>query len=210
MRSKLFLLSVVLVAVGLVAAEVILVPRLERTQIVSTKIELGRLARAAGDARVRRLPGEDAHDVATRLGRLMGVRVTFIDGTGRVVGDSQLARESLAGVENHGDRPEIAAARPQVLRVRTMPSEEVSALVDHAMRDAGAQTFAILVGYFSTHFPSFLEFESGAELTVYEAAAPAVTVFWLNLGLIVVLALVLPLMGYLYKVFQAPGGASGP
>lgn len=41
-------------------------------------------------------------------------------------------------------RPEIARERPYVFRLRTMPSEEVQSLIDHAMRDLGALTFAIL------------------------------------------------------------------
>ena len=41
-------------------------------------------------------------------------------------------------------REEVSAARPHVFRVRTMPREEVEALVDHAMRTLGAQRFAIL------------------------------------------------------------------
>jgi ABC-type branched-subunit amino acid transport system substrate-binding protein len=41
-------------------------------------------------------------------------------------------------------REEVAASRSQVLRLRTMPSEEVDELVGHAMREVGARTFAIL------------------------------------------------------------------
>lgn len=41
-------------------------------------------------------------------------------------------------------REEVSAARPHVFRVRTMPSEEVEALVEHAMLHLGAQRFAIL------------------------------------------------------------------
>lgn len=41
-------------------------------------------------------------------------------------------------------RPEIARERPYVFRVRTMPSEEVQSLIDHAMRVLGGLTFAIL------------------------------------------------------------------
>ncbi len=41
-------------------------------------------------------------------------------------------------------REEIAAARSQVLRLRTMPREEVEALVSHAMQAGGARSFAIL------------------------------------------------------------------
>ncbi len=41
-------------------------------------------------------------------------------------------------------RQEITTARAQVLRLRTMPSEEVETLVEYAMRGLGARTFAIL------------------------------------------------------------------
>ncbi|MCH2170649.1 ABC transporter substrate-binding protein [Myxococcota bacterium] len=41
-------------------------------------------------------------------------------------------------------REEVASERIQVFRVRTRPSEEVKALVNHAIEDLGAQTFAIL------------------------------------------------------------------
>ncbi|MDJ0848231.1 MAG: penicillin-binding protein activator [Myxococcota bacterium] len=41
-------------------------------------------------------------------------------------------------------REEVSAARPHVFRVRTMPDEEVVALVDHAIGSLGAQRFAIL------------------------------------------------------------------
>ncbi len=41
-------------------------------------------------------------------------------------------------------REEVSAARPHVFRVRTMPREEVVALVDHAIGSLGARRFAIL------------------------------------------------------------------
>jgi ABC-type branched-subunit amino acid transport system substrate-binding protein len=41
-------------------------------------------------------------------------------------------------------REEVSASRPHVFRLRTLPSEEVEALVEHAMRDLGAARFAIL------------------------------------------------------------------
>jgi len=41
-------------------------------------------------------------------------------------------------------RPEISARRPHVFRVRTMPGEEIDALVLHAVRELGAQRFAVL------------------------------------------------------------------
>ena len=41
-------------------------------------------------------------------------------------------------------RSEVSASRPHVFRVRTMPREEVEALVDHAVNVLNAQRFAIL------------------------------------------------------------------
>jgi ABC-type branched-subunit amino acid transport system substrate-binding protein len=41
-------------------------------------------------------------------------------------------------------REDVAAGREQVMRVRTMPKEEVEILVEYAMRELGATTFAIL------------------------------------------------------------------
>jgi len=41
-------------------------------------------------------------------------------------------------------REEVAAGREYVVRLRTMPKEEVETLVDYAMQDLGATTFAIL------------------------------------------------------------------
>jgi two-component system, OmpR family, phosphate regulon sensor histidine kinase PhoR len=44
------------------------------------------------------------------IGRAAGVRVTLIDSHGVVVADSDVSPEALAGVENHAQRPEVAAA----------------------------------------------------------------------------------------------------
>src|SRR2546428_1557836 len=49
-------------------------------------------------------------DVARRYGALVGRRVTLIDPTGRVRGDADFDRASLAGLENHSTRPEVRAA----------------------------------------------------------------------------------------------------
>jgi signal transduction histidine kinase len=47
---------------------------------------------------------------ARRLGALIGRRVTLVDSGGRVRGDTEFDRASLSRLENHGARPEIAAA----------------------------------------------------------------------------------------------------
>ncbi len=49
-------------------------------------------------------------DAARELGRLIGRRVTLIDRSGRVRGDTDFDRAALAHLENHASRPEIRAA----------------------------------------------------------------------------------------------------
>ena len=52
--------------------------------------------------------GADA--LADRLGRDLGLRVTIIDASGKVLGDTDLDGEALLSVENHADRPEVIEA----------------------------------------------------------------------------------------------------
>ena len=48
---------------------------------------------------------------ADRIGEQIGARVTFIAADGRVVGDSAEDLSALPGIDNHGSRPEVVAAR---------------------------------------------------------------------------------------------------
>jgi two-component system, OmpR family, phosphate regulon sensor histidine kinase PhoR len=50
-------------------------------------------------------------ELVRRASRLLGVRVTVIDADGRVLDDSELALPEVPGMENHGGRPEVVAAR---------------------------------------------------------------------------------------------------
>ncbi len=56
-------------------------------------------------------PGIDADALANRLGRESQHRVTLVDSTGRVIGDSEFDHPELDQLENHATRPEIVAAR---------------------------------------------------------------------------------------------------
>ena len=49
-------------------------------------------------------------DAARTLGPMVGHRVTFIDTTGRVRGDTEFDRDDLPQLENHGARPEVRGA----------------------------------------------------------------------------------------------------
>ena len=55
-------------------------------------------------------PEIHADALADRLGADLAVRLTFVDASGRVLGDSELDGEALERVENHRNRPEILAA----------------------------------------------------------------------------------------------------
>ncbi len=47
---------------------------------------------------------------ADEIGKALGVRVTIIDISGKVVADSKVSRENLKYLENHSNRPEILSA----------------------------------------------------------------------------------------------------
>jgi two-component system phosphate regulon sensor histidine kinase PhoR len=69
-------------------------------------------------------PGVDADSLADVTATLLGFRVTLIDSSGTVVGDSQFDALALARLDNHGQRPEIVAARQAAhgADVRVSPS----------------------------------------------------------------------------------------
>jgi two-component system phosphate regulon sensor histidine kinase PhoR len=57
------------------------------------------------------LAHHDPQDLAVSAGARLGARVTLVDAEGLVLGDSSLDVAGLAALDNHLERPEIAAAR---------------------------------------------------------------------------------------------------
>src|SRR6188768_3827866 len=53
----------------------------------------------------------DPDQEADEVGRLIGGRVTFIDASGQVLGDSDVDLDALGSVENHAAREEVVEAR---------------------------------------------------------------------------------------------------
>jgi len=99
----------VLVLVATMAVAVLAADRALRADLEgSLHAEIEREARLVRDA----LPEGDASRQATvvRLARASGHRVTLIDSTGRVVAESEPPAGGIAGMENHGDRPEVRQA----------------------------------------------------------------------------------------------------
>ena len=77
-------------------------------QVASRLTEETRLARDLLLSEPDLAVGADA--LADRLGRDLGLRVTIIDASGKVLGDTDLDGEALLSVENHADRPEVIEA----------------------------------------------------------------------------------------------------
>jgi two-component system phosphate regulon sensor histidine kinase PhoR len=112
-RAKLFLSALAAAVLALGVAGVLFAQsmrvrtdaRIEQTLIAHARLTSELLARAA-PARASSL-----QDEATRIGDLIGARVTLIAADGRVVGDSAETAATLGGMENHAGRPEVVAAR---------------------------------------------------------------------------------------------------
>jgi len=104
-----FFTSTVLLVTVTVAGLLIAVERLLRERLVAGEAaELEHEARLVAVA----LPADSARwpDAARSLGMLLGHRVTLIDATGRVRGDTEFGRDALPRLENHAGRPEVRQA----------------------------------------------------------------------------------------------------
>ena len=73
--------------------------------------EVKRLTREASFVATQWTTAADADALANAAGASLQHRVTLIDSTGRVIGDSEFDGPALARLENHAARPEVAAAR---------------------------------------------------------------------------------------------------
>jgi two-component system phosphate regulon sensor histidine kinase PhoR len=113
-RLKLFLVSLALIMLSLVVAEVYLTKALERQLIDDIRVDLVIRARLVAQRIAdtpMRLSDSAVYDaLADELARAAAVRVTLVRTDGTVAGDSEVARDALAGLENHAARPEIADA----------------------------------------------------------------------------------------------------
>jgi two-component system, OmpR family, phosphate regulon sensor histidine kinase PhoR len=113
-RLKLFLVSVALIAVSVVAADAYLT-RSTGQQVTETVRDdlFVRAALVAREAVTRAAaPGDLAawDSLADSLGHAAAARVTLIARDGTVVGDSDVPLAELSHVENHAARSEVAAA----------------------------------------------------------------------------------------------------
>ncbi len=112
-RGKLFLVSVALVALVVLASGLFLETELRGW--LETRIET-ELRHSAASARVAIESSGAPHTVdgldplADRLGEALGARVTIVNRDGTVLGDSDLTADEVRAVENHANRPELRDA----------------------------------------------------------------------------------------------------
>jgi two-component system phosphate regulon sensor histidine kinase PhoR len=111
-RAKLFAVSLGLIAVSVIAAELYLRPAIELNLTDRIRddllVRLSLVEQAAGRARDTSPATWDA--LADALGPRARGRVTFVAADGRVLGDSEVPLGGLPALENHRDRPEVARA----------------------------------------------------------------------------------------------------
>jgi two-component system, OmpR family, phosphate regulon sensor histidine kinase PhoR len=126
-RGKLFAVSLGLIGVSMLAGELYLRPAVEANLLDRIRddlfVRLSLVADAAAGQTDLNLAHWDA--LADELGPRAHGRVTFIDAAGVLLGDSQVSLEGLAHVENHRDRPEVAAALAGGTRSSTRNSATV-------------------------------------------------------------------------------------
>ena len=106
--QRLLVGSLMLVTVLVVGIVAIAGSRLRNRLADETRRELEREARLVGMEWTRAVNADSLADAA---GAALGRRVTLIDSTGVVIGDSEFDGQPLAHLQNHYDRPEVVEAR---------------------------------------------------------------------------------------------------
>jgi two-component system, OmpR family, phosphate regulon sensor histidine kinase PhoR len=108
LAHRLLLQSLAIVTVMVVAVVVIIDNQIHSSITDQATTDL------AGEARLLATqwkPGTPPDALADEAGVATGHRITLIDSTGRVVGDSEFDGPALDGLENHASRAELIAAR---------------------------------------------------------------------------------------------------
>ena len=112
LRGRLFTAYAIVVATALAIMTLMATQEQHRWLISLQQEGLERTATQAVAALGHRIAaaGDQAPNLADSLAHALGCRVTLIDRAGWVRGDSEVAHQGLAAVENHSQRPEVKAA----------------------------------------------------------------------------------------------------
>jgi two-component system phosphate regulon sensor histidine kinase PhoR len=108
LAPRLLLQSLAIVGVMVVSVVLIIDNQLYSSIVEQTTHDL------AGEAKLVATewrPDVDPDSLADQAGFATGHRITLIDSTGHVVGDSEFDGPALQALENHATRPEVVAAR---------------------------------------------------------------------------------------------------
>ncbi|HEY4734229.1 MAG TPA: ATP-binding protein, partial [Gemmatimonadaceae bacterium] len=108
LAHRLLLQSLAVVAIMVIAVVIIIDRQLHSNITEQTKHDL------AGEARLIALNWQavsNPDSLADAAGAATGHRITLIDSTGHVVGDSEFDGPALEALENHSTRPEVTVAR---------------------------------------------------------------------------------------------------
>ena len=100
--------SLVVVTTLVTAVVLIAGGRLRDRLVEEKRDELARVGRVVA---LQWAPGTNVDSLAQRAGAALGYRVTLIDSTGVVIGDTEFGPEARRRLENHLGRPEIVGAR---------------------------------------------------------------------------------------------------
>jgi signal transduction histidine kinase len=156
--KRLLVGSLVIVVVLLIGIVTVAGSRLRARLSDETRRELQREAKVVGASWHR---GIDADSLADVAGAALGRRVTLIDSTGHVIGDSDFDGDALAALQSHSTRPEVVEAR----RDGTGSSMRTSASAgDDEIYVAVRTTFGF--ARVSVGTAKFREIESGAQRDV--------------------------------------------
>jgi two-component system, OmpR family, phosphate regulon sensor histidine kinase PhoR len=112
LTQRLLLGSLLVVSTLVIFVVVLLDRRLHSRVAEESERELAREARLVA---TQWTPGQDPDSLADLAGSALGHRVTLIDRSGRVIGDSEFDEPALDRLENHATRPEVMAARRSAL-----------------------------------------------------------------------------------------------
>ena len=128
-RTRVFLTSLITAGITVLCATMLAsesIRRATEAQIERTLVSQARLAAQTLSHRQASSSAELDGD-ADALGKLAGLRVTFIAPDGTVIGDTDLDAEQLKTVENHATRPEVVQARRDGLGIARRYSTTVQA-----------------------------------------------------------------------------------
>jgi two-component system phosphate regulon sensor histidine kinase PhoR len=122
LAQRLLLGAVLIVTVLMIVAVTLSGQRL-RTQL--HQLTTAQLATGAKLVAQQWRADAEADAFADSAGAALGQRVTLVDSSGRVLGDSEFSGPALDALQNHNNRPEIIVARTagQGSSLRTSPSE---------------------------------------------------------------------------------------